>query len=47
MTWEKNRPLGNQPASIGDDAIRENNDWLESSFAQEHHFPENADTTQR
>lgn len=47
MSWDKNRPLGNQPASIGDDAIRENFEWMELSFQQEHYFPENADTTQR
>ncbi len=36
MVWEANRPLGNQPWNVADDAIRENNAALETSVAREH-----------
>jgi hypothetical protein len=33
MSWDANRPDGGQPVNVGDNAIRENFDWLEQSLS--------------
>lgn len=47
MTWDKNLPAGNQARALGDDAIRANNDHLETALASEHQFPANANPGQQ
>lgn len=47
MTWDKNRPFGNAAISVGDNAIRENNEWLEDSLALNLEYPGDTDTRGR
>lgn len=42
MTWDKTKPAGNLAPSVGDDAIRANNEHLELGLAAEHDFPGSA-----
>lgn len=42
MTWDKTKPAGNLAPSVGDDAIRANNEHLELALGAEHDFPGSA-----
>lgn len=39
MTWDKTKPAGGLAPSVGDDAIRANNEHLELALGAEHDFP--------
>jgi hypothetical protein len=45
MSWDKDLPLGSVSVSLGDDAIRLNNDHLEDGLSREHEFPGTYGTT--
>jgi len=42
MTWDKTKPAGGLAPSVGDDAIRANNEALELGLGAEHDFPGSA-----
>ena len=47
MVWDKSNPAGNTKVSVGDDAIRANNDALEAALTAEHAFATGDDQSGR